>query len=346
MKKTLTYLAVLLVMAALVIFINQNKKQHAQVPPDQDFAVKDVSIIGRIRLTDPQGTTADLRRANGYWTINGKYRVMPSKIQLLLETVQKITISKYVSNVQMPHVMKELSEKATRVELFKEGEEKPFKVYYVGGHTADSKGTYMIMEIKGQKANRPYVMYIPGMEGIVDVRYFTNEEEWRDTRIFSHTLDDIDAVAVTYPEQPENSFRIQVMHEDSFQVFSGAGQTNHPGTLYKEGVKRYLSSFSFIHAEAFVNERAIRDSLVHTRPFAIISLTDKSGSTHEVTIYLMPLNKRSKLQYDQFGNKLPYDLDRYYAFINQGKDFVIIQDFVFGKLLRKYPDFFTKRNPT
>ncbi len=345
MRKTLIYLSVLLVLAALVVFINQNKKQNAEVPPDHDFAVEDVSIIGRIRLTDRKGVTADLRREADHWKINGKYRVMPAKMNVLLETMEKVTISKYVSKARMEGVIKELASKSTKVEIFKKDENKPFKVYYVGGNTEDSEGTYMIMELKGKPANRPYIMYIPGMRGILDVRYFTDEEEWRDTKIFDHSPDEIAQVSLHYPENPEQSFHIKVLSEDSIIVSPRSEPPFPAGNLYKEGVKRYLSSFSFINAEAFDNENPVRDSVTASTPFVNLMLTDINGNSHQVVIYHMPLNRRSKLQYDQYGKKLPYDLDRYYAVINNGKDFVIIQDFVFGKLLKKYTDFFTPRKP-
>ncbi|HXH17452.1 MAG TPA: hypothetical protein VNJ07_00085, partial [Chitinophagales bacterium] len=67
-------------------------------------------------------------------------------------------------------------------------------------------------------------------------------------------------------------------------------------------------------------------------------------NSKQMVVYHMPLNRRSKLQYDAQGNRLPYDLDRYYAVINNGNDFVIIQDFVFGKIFRKYSDFILKEN--
>ena len=73
-----------------------------------------------------------------------------------------------------------------------------------------------------------------------------------------------------------------------------------------------------------------------------MSVTDRTGETKKMTVFYMPLNKRSKLQQDQYGNELPFDLDRFYALINEGKDFVVIQNFVFGKVFRKYEDFLKK----
>jgi hypothetical protein len=42
---------------------------------------------------------------------------------------------------------------------------------------------------------------------------------------------------------------------------------------------------------------------------------------------------------DQNGKPLTYDLDRYYASQND-RDFLVVQYYVFGKILRQYADFF------
>jgi hypothetical protein len=55
----------------------------------------------------------------------------------------------------------------------------------------------------------------------------------------------------------------------------------------------------------------------------------------------MPINQRTKQQTDpNTGRPMLYDSDRYYALINHNKDFVVIQQYVFGKILRQYDDFF------
>ena len=56
----------------------------------------------------------------------------------------------------------------------------------------------------------------------------------------------------------------------------------------------------------------------------------------------MPLSKRSKLQFDAQGNDMPFDIDHYYASIHDGKDFALVQYYIFGKLLRNYKDFYFK----
>jgi len=288
--------------------------------------------------------TADLSREGDRWKINGKYWAMQPKIDVLLETIQKLIVHGPASNLQRESVLKEFENGATKVQMFFSGEDHPFKTYYVDGSTEDSKGTYMMMEIDGKKTDKPYIMILPGFDGILNVRYFTDETEWRDTRIFNYAPEDIKQITVRYPEMPERSFTINVINADSFEVHSISSATSPKPAdrIYKEGVVKYLSSFKSLNAEAFDNHYSKRDSIINSIPYVSITITDITSSVNQLVVFHMPLNKRSKLQFDEHGNRLPYDLDRYYATINGGSDFVIIQDFVFGKIFKQTSDFHVK----
>jgi hypothetical protein len=108
---------------------------------------------------------------------------------------------------------------------------------------------------------------------------------------------------------------------------------------------KYLSSFTFLNVEMYDNDNPKRDSITASTPFASVTVTAKNGETKPMTVYYMPLNRRSKAQFDAQGNYLPHDQDKYYAVINGGKDFVVIQHFVFGKLFRSYHEFFVPKKP-
>jgi hypothetical protein len=58
-----------------------------------------------------------------------------------------------------------------------------------------------------------------------------------------------------------------------------------------------------------------------------------------MTTFPKPLTRASLAQSDTTGKLLKYDKDRLYAYINDGKEFVTIQYYVFGKLFRQFTDF-------
>ena len=57
------------------------------------------------------------------------------------------------------------------------------------------------------------------------------------------------------------------------------------------------------------------------------------------TFELQHLQKVLSMEYDKKGKEMQYDLDRMFALINKGNDFVMIQMYVFGKIMRDQKEF-------
>jgi hypothetical protein len=71
-----------------------------------------------------------------------------------------------------------------------------------------------------------------------------------------------------------------------------------------------------------------------------MKITDKSNKENTLTIYNMPTTERTKTQYDPMGNKVQFDSDKFIALVNEGKDYALIQYYVFGKYFKRYDQFF------
>jgi hypothetical protein len=94
------------------------------------------------------------------------------------------------------------------------------------------------------------------------------------------------------------------------------------------------------NAEAYANEHSKLDSIKQSKPFCTITVTNRSGKTQVVPVHYMPINRRSKLQFDEKGKPIAFDRDRFFAFIHNQGDMVIIQQFNFGDVFQRYEDFF------
>ena len=94
--------------------------------------------------------------------------------------------------------------------------------------------------------------------------------------------------------------------------------------------------------ESFENKNPARDTIVPTMPFAAVQMKRKDGTEKDVTIYYLPITDRTRVQYDDAGHRLLYDPEHYFATYNDNKDFVMIQFYTWGKVLRNYQDFFVK----
>ncbi len=211
------------------------------------------------------------------------------------------------------------------------------KSYLVGGPTLNSQGTYMLLD----GAKTAFVTAIPGFQGVLDSRYVTDEQVIRSPAIFRLRMNEISSVSVKYSDQPDSSFTISVLGPDSFNLENASGMMTKGERLSHERLQNYLRLFEFINCEGFQNDLSKKDTILQTRPFCTLTVIDRSRKEQTVVCYRMPVNSTSE-EFDAKGNKLKYDVDRYFAAINQGNDFVIVQHFHFGRLLKNFSYFLTR----
>ena len=107
-----------------------------------------------------------------------------------------------------------------------------------------------------------------------------------------------------------------------------------------------MMAFNDVRFEAFLDEvePARRDSIVSSPFQQRLTLTTKEGKDISVTTYRLMANSDvydySDEDLDNFENMIK-DPDHQYALLSEGNEFVLIQDFVFGKLL-KPADYYSK----
>ncbi|MBK7147602.1 MAG: hypothetical protein IPH78_01970 [Bacteroidetes bacterium] len=341
MKKYFPYIAVVAILAAAsgyVLFKNYYKTPEQL---DAEFAVKDESLIHNILLLDNKGGKLALAKKDGRWMVNNKYEAREELIKYLMEALTRIASLAPVPNNAHDNVVRDIMNEHIKVQLY-DAQQQLIKSYWVGDASLDNRGTYMLMEMDGQPAARPHIAYLPGYQGYITPRFNTDEEVWRSRKIFSDPAAQITELTVQYFAAPEKSFHIQRTPVDSLQVNPLEPAYSIQAPYEQKYVQQYLDFYTSISMEAFDNTYSGRDSLLSTTPYCRLSLTNKNGEKKEVNLYRMPINKRSKTQYDLQGKEIDYDIDRFYASVNGGKDFVIVQYYVFGKLLREYKDFFYK----
>ena len=336
MKKN-SVIVILAVFLGLVALLLVYKNKSGTINDElQDFAVADTASITKIFLADRNDRTVTLeRKNNGEWMVNGKYRARPGGIKILLETIKNLAVKTRVAKAGYNGVIKGLASEGIKCEIYQHGENHPMKVYYVGGSTADVLGTFMMLE----KSDLPFVIHIPGFQGYLTTRYSPFEEDWRDRNIFDYQRDAIKKISVNYYRDVSKSFSIEKTGNQYTVTSPVTGKKiQHVDTL---ALFNYLSLFNYLCFENWDNEFSSQqlDSLKSTSAMSTISVTDMSGKTMSMTTYLKPVTKSSLAQTDSLGNPLKYDLDRMYAFINEGRDFVIVQYYVFGKIFRQYDDF-------
>lgn len=339
MKKNLIIIIIIALLTALAAYIHFSKKPKHSEAAEKQFYLDNTDAVTKIFMADKTGKKVLLQKENNKWIVNGKYKVFQPKINTLLETIRRIRVDYPVTEKQFNNVVKMLATTATKVEVYTDNKDIPAKVYYVGPETLDGLGSFAIMEIEGNTAQNPYVIHIPGFNGNVTYRYFLDEKDWRDLNVFDYNIDAIQQLSLQWFEKPEWSFTFQ-KQGNSFTMLEN--KNNAP--LNVTAINQYLNSFTFLNAEALENENPQKDTVLTTEaPYLKFTLYPVGAKNPvEMVVYRMKINKRSKTQFDGLGNELKYDMDRYWAVVNNGLGFVVIQDFVFGKVIKRREDFFVK----
>jgi hypothetical protein len=340
MKKNRIAIILVVILGSLSFWFIVNKKDGTIKETLRDFAVADTASINKIFLADKNGNSVTLERQEaGNWLVNGQYNIRPDALQTLLTTINKIDVKEPVGKNAQNNVIKRLAAKAIKCEIYQNN--KLTKAYYVGTETPDMTGTYMILiDLETMKpSEKAFVTYIPGFEGYLTTRYFVEERGWRDRTVFQYIPNEIRSVKVEAPSNPAYNYELSVKGNNDYEIkmlLSNQLLSN----LDTLAVKQYLSYFRQLNFESFevdLKQEQI-DSVLKSQPTNILTVTDNKGKTNKVQFYA---RRNLKGITDNDGKPLPFDLERMDALLNNGKDFVMVQFFVFGKVLPT-PDYFQK----
>jgi hypothetical protein len=350
MKKNTIVLIITIVLAIVAVTLIITSSKSTIRRELKDFAIDDTSNVSKIFLSDKNNRNILLvRQSDGSWQLNGKYKAQQESVDLLLKTMLNLAIMDPVPQSALNTTIRLLATGSTKVEIYQQvyridlfsrirlfRHEKKSKTYYVGHVAQNNIGTYMLME----NSEVPFLVYLPGLRGFVQSRYNTREKDWRDHQIFASKLQDIQSVEVDFIENPNQSYKV-VNHDDRFFSLISQSDKKDISDFDTNKVVNFLASFANIRYEALIEDMfpGRRDSIIANLPFHVITLTEKSGKKVVVNTFHKP---GAPGEIDYKGNLLPYDIDRFYALINDGKDFVLIQFYVFDKITR--PVIYFKRS--
>ena len=340
-KRLFTYFLLLLLISGLSFWLIKQQTNSTLKGRSSKFAIVDTDEIDRVVIKDKDEQTLELgKKADGYWLVNQRYAVGKNAIRSLLHTLNKITISRPVSQAELNSVNKGFEPPLKTVFVYKKGETEAFHSFELAGAASSNKGTYARLSA----SDTPYVIGLRTFQGHLLTRFSTIEKHWRDKTVFDLLAKDIKSVEIAYPYSTKDGFLLSVVEKDSFQIRPLLPDVKSPkGYRFNKPLAiHYLNSFKEVYAEAFENSHPKIDSIKKQQPYCIVNIQSQQGKQYKMVVHYMPINKRSKKQFEEDGTPIKYDLDRYFAFIRENEDMVMIQQFVFGKLFKKYNDFFWK----
>ncbi|MCF8230781.1 MAG: DUF4340 domain-containing protein [Bacteroidales bacterium] len=341
-RKNLMILLVTGVLLLLAVGLILSQKSTTLNREENAFAIEDTASVTKIFLADKDDHQVLLtRKQKGKWLLNDSLQAQEESVDLLLKTLSKLAIDHPVSNAEHNSVVSRLASRSVKVEVYQQRYhinlfdkvklfpyEKNTKTFFVGGETKDKLGTYMLME----GADKPYVVGIPGFRGFVSTRFTARFRDWRGHNIFRSDIKEIKSLTMKFHKEPEKSYRIEAEGSRSFKLYDISKQKYVPA-FDTIKVIEYLTAYNDLRFESWLNHLPDhkKDSLTSQEPLYDIHLKEKDGDKQHVKTYKKKTpKKRENIQ----GKPLGYDPDRMYATINEGNDLVLVQYFVFDKILK------------
>jgi hypothetical protein len=346
MRKNKKYLILLLIVAPIAIYFLAKDDKGTLKERESGFAVSDTSLVTKIFIADKKTNSVVLERTDNGWILDEKYNTNPRVIEGLLSTMHRIKVKSPVPKVGLENVLKRMASIGIKVEVYQQDYhinlfdkykffpyEKLSKVYYIGDITSDNLGTYMLME----DADHPYITYIPGFRGFLTPRFSPKPDDWKSHKVFRHTLSDISSIAVEFGEIPQESFKVDVTNSDGNYKLHGLYNNNLIVTFDTLRLLNFLTSFSDLRYETRLNNLMTPveiDSITKTPVLYEITLVDEDKDTTRLTAYKKKTLSQ-KIKDEAYYQLIPDDRDRFYALVNNDEDFVLLQYYVFDRIL--YP---------
>lgn len=329
MKKYRIALFILLTLAIIAAYFYFTNSESTIQKELRDFAVEDTAAVDKIFMADKSGNQVLLERKSvTEWLINGKSKARPDAINLLLYTMKAMEVRSPVGKAARDFIIKNMASQAVKVEVYQHGE--LFKTFYVGGATQDQLGTYMYL----QHSTVPFIMHIPGFDGYLTPRFITAEAEWKIKSIFGYKQGEIETLTIQNIRQPAQSFELKKANDNQYSLFSLPG---HQSQTYRDTgvIQSYLASYQFINYEKAADKNVLPgiDSALQAGPIMTIDALTVDGKSTRVELFLKAAEANKAAHHRQDGKLLPFDPDRMIARVNGDTSLVLVQYFVFDKLM-------------
>lgn len=339
-KKTIVLLASLL-LVVVIYFVLRRNTGNTLTGSDRNFEFASTDQIDKVFIVNKQTRDYVLLKKTGRneWSVNDSFKANVYQLDILFETFRKIRVKRPASKHEINHIKKTIALSGTKVEIYEKGSLS--KVFYVGGNTSDEMGTFFLME----NAKEPYVCHIPGFNGYLNARFYTKTEAWRSKSIFKLKDNEIKTVDLKWAEMPAESFSINNEGKEPELQIGGQSQANNTG-INLNSLKSYLKLWENLSFEGFPIDLDAGDidSIARTAPLLTIRVADKYSNITELRIHKKGIKRDSNIQLDDMGNPLKYDIETFYAFVNGNfREVVQIQDYVFGKVMKKGSDFLLQK---
>lgn len=329
MKKNLIYLVTFIALLALAGWLVSENTGNSTLegPQNYSFSVKDTAAVTKIILSDKTPAKTVLSREGGDWLVNGEYPARTDAMEIILETMYRMEMRNFATKRLKPEILRHLDVFGKKVEVYQSG--KLTKTFIVGLPTHDEMGTWMMIE----GADAPYAVHIPGFNGFLSSRFFTESYLWKRRDLVRMNPRNIKEVEVIFPDSLAASYTLRVFSPDSiYMVRASDGEVIPNISMAK--ARMFLGAFKNLSYEGEIIPSdpifARRDSLLASSPAFTIMVKDTDGKRRGFKAYKI----KAQAQTIDFEDPSTfYDVDRLHGFINNDR-MVLLQYYGLRRVIK------------
>src|SRR5690554_822060 len=132
------------------------------------FAIEDTAAVDKIEIYDSYQDQlfTVTRNKDGVWEGPDGMCVQQGIVQMMLETMHKVTLKGYVPNAAMENMKKLLMAQHKKVKIYQDG--RGVKNWYEGLSTQDDMGPHLLWETPGMRGVNLVFMEMKGFYGVLD----------------------------------------------------------------------------------------------------------------------------------------------------------------------------------
>ena len=334
MKKNAPYIILLafLLMAVAFLFL-QNKKSNTST---KDIKIEDVKEIHEIIMEDRYGEQIHLTKKKNVW-YSGNFEAQTYLVQTVLETVNKWSVESILSNERKSQAIDDIRKSGIKITLKNEDGDL-IKVFHLGSGFK-SLGNFMLIENDGVVYDQPLLIKYPTFKGDLQYRFKIDSNLWKSTVAIATSIDYIQKVSIRYPENLAQSFDL-FKDEELIKVVSFQSPKNNTSKLNKSNVVSFLLSLENLHFERFIYDASIQNFIKTAPKYATIELLEIDGKKQQVWLYRIPSDPLNPYL-DVKGQPIPFNVDKFYAYLPLKKVFATAQFYNFGPVLKDYNFFYS-----
>jgi hypothetical protein len=287
------------------------------------FAIQDTSSVDKISIYDNyfDRTFTVIRNEKGVWEGEDGSCVQQEIIQMMLETMNKITLKGYVPKSAMDNMKKQMMSRNKEVKIFQDGDW--VKTWYVGHPTQNHSGTHMLLETPEKKSDNPVIMGMKGFYGILGPRFFTDPRKFACSKLFSLKRDQIQKVELINHVIQRESFEIQ-KDGSSYKVTRKGKKLDN---VNQDNLLFYLNGFENIHSNQANYTLSPEDikKMKDELPDYKLNIEFSENKTYELDFY-------RRLDPEYTSDTVVYDKDYLWA-VKENGDVVRMQYYTVGPLI-------------